>query len=215
MLTTRFNFRNLPPTLVRIVGLSLVVMFSSCATQPPRSLMDVQVGDQFILKQSIPIRANHTRHFIQFGVLSGSGFNHYEPHCRIEINTLRETASLITPDHFKIVRVALDEERIANRRKPNSQPIYMAQNNVLSVTKTDALNNQAWYALRGDNERPETMDIVHLYLQSDRQPDVLRLTCSSSLSDGNPKDAPQSYRPQLLQINAILGAVGQVIPASR
>lgn len=42
------------------------------------------------------------------------------------------------------------------------------------------------------------------------RPDVLRLTCAGRLSNGDPQDAPDSWRPDLARINAMLGSYGRI-----
>lgn len=194
---------------VSFISLAALTSLTGCSTTPPKSLMDVQAGEYFVLKQPINIPAERVRHYIQFGQLSGGGFNSYEQHCRIELYSLSQEATTIKPQRFLIERVATDEEMIALA----DQTIHFADNSAGSAfmsVQNDAtpLSNLAF----GDNQRPETMDLVHLYLTSDSQPNVYRLTCAGSLSNGAPQDAPESYRPQRKDINRILGQVGEIQP---
>lgn len=187
------------------LGLISVVALSSCAIGPPKSLIDIQAGEVFVLETPITIRANHSRSFIQFGKLTGGSFNNSEPHCRIEVRNLSEQPQTIQPERFIITHVNIDEEMIALQ----NLPIQLAMNDSIApTTMTDAASTKM-LAL-GGYERPETMDLVHLYLQSKQQPNVYRLTCSGSLSDGSPADAPRSYRPQRQQIQQILGKIGHI-----
>lgn len=188
------------------LGLITALAVSSCAIQPPKSLMDIQAGEIFVLETPITIRANHSRSFIQFGRLTGGSFDHSEPHCRIEVYSLSEQPQTIQPERFLIRHVNIDEEMIALQ----SQPMQLAMNDsIATTTMTDAVSTRT-LALGGGYERPETMDMVHLYLQSKQQPNVYRLTCAGSLSDGSPADAPRSYRPQRQQIQQILGEIGHI-----
>lgn len=194
---------------VGFVGLISLTTLSGCSTTPPKSMMNVQAGEYFVLKQPINIPAEKVRHYIQFGKLNGGGFNSYEQHCRIELYSLLEQPTTINPQSFLIDRVATGEELIA-QAKPT---IHFADNRAgleFAAVQNDAppLTTLAF----GDNQRPETMELVHLYLKSDSQPNVYRLTCAGSLSDGSLQDAPQSYRPQREEINRILGEVGEIKP---
>lgn len=186
-------------TLLSLFGLQ------ACSTQPPKSLMDIQAGEIFILKQSLVIPSGKARTFIQFGQTSMGTFNHYEPHCRMEVRNLSEQPQTIYPEEFVISRVNIGEEMIALQ----TQPIQLAQNqytdNPTMLDAPDLLN----FATMG-NDREASMDIVHFYLQSNRQANVLRLTCAGSLSNGDLRDAPGSYRPQRKEINIILGEVGKI-----
>jgi hypothetical protein len=189
------------------VLLTLITAFtlSACNTQPPKSLMDIQAGETFVLETPITIRANHSRSFIQNGVLTGGSFNRREPHCRIEVLTLSEQPQIVQPEDFNITHVNIDEEMIALR----NLPIQLAMNDSMNATTMTDASAPQLLAMGGD-ESPETMDLVHLYLKSKQQPNVYRLTCSGALSDGSPADAPRSYRPQRQQIQNILGKIGHI-----
>lgn len=201
-----FTFKNKAlKTLTGLFILSGISLLSGCALTPPKSLMDIQAGEHFVLKQPITIPAGKARQYIQFGQLSGSGFNQTEQHCRIEIYALQTQNTIIQPQSFTIKRVQLGEEMIAQRADGE---LFAANDIRLSgQIQTDVVR----LADMG-YERPETMDLVHLYLQSSSQPNVYRLTCAGALSNGDPKDAPRSYRPKREQINRILGAVGSIEP---
>lgn len=180
---------------------------SGCSLAPPKSLMDVQSGDVFELKQPVTITAGKARQYIQAGHTRG-GFDHSEPHCRLEIYALQPSPSVIAPERFAIHRVQLGEEQIAGQ----IQTLQLAQNRYQAI-RTDAA--EAVNLLAMMQERPETMDLVHLYLSSDTQPNVYRLTCAGALSNGSLMDAPRSYRPQKAAINAILGNVGHIDSAAQ
>jgi hypothetical protein len=187
------------------LGLISVFALSSCALAPPKSLMDIQAGEVFVLETPLTISPNHSRSFIQFGEVTGGSFNRREPHCRIEVRNLSEQPQTIQPERFSITRVNIDEEMIALR----NQPIQLAMNDSIApTTMTDGAS--AKMLVLGGYERSETMDLVHLYLQSKQQPNVYRLTCSGSLSNGSLADAPRSYRPQRQQIEKILGEIGHI-----
>jgi hypothetical protein len=194
---------------VAFLGLISVFALSSCALTPPKSLMDIQAGEVFVLETPLTISPNHSRSFIQFGEVTGGSFNRREPHCRIEVRNLSEQSQTIQPKRFIITQVNIDEEMIALR----NQPIQLAMNDSIApTTMTDGVS--AKMLALGGYERSETMDLVHLYLQSKQQPNVYRLTCSGSLSNGSPADAPRSYRPQRQQIEKILGEIGHIENAS-
>jgi len=194
--------KHLQGSILALMTISLM----GCSTTPPKSLMNIQAGEYFVLNQAVNIPAGKVRSFIQFGQLSGGGFNSTEKHCRIELYALSDKATTIQPERFLIERVNTGEEMIAQ----NEIAIQFAQNQYASV-KTDVMDNMT--LAFGDNQRPETMDLVHLYLKSDKQPNVYRLTCAGSLSDGTTLfDAERSSRPQREDVNRILGSVGAIQP---
>lgn len=192
-------------SILAILAVSLTSLVG-CSTTPPKSLMNIQAGEHFVLSQAVTLPAGKVRSYIQFGQLSGGGFNSTEKHCRIELYALPDKPTTIQPERFLIERVNTGEEMIAQ----NDVAIQIAQNQYASV-QTDVMPNMA--LAYGQSERPETMDLVHLYLKSDTQPNVYRLTCAGSLSNGsNLFDAERSARPQREDVNRILGSVGSIQP---
>ena len=178
---------------------SALLTLSACSLTPPKHMMDIQAGETFELKQAVAIKAQSARVYIQNGEITGAGFNRYEPHCRIEIRELSEQKSTIQTENFKISSVRIGEEAVA--ANAFSQHYAMLGFGISTAFANDSDN---------DSARVETMDYVHLYLQSDKQPNVLRLTCAGSLSNGDPMDEPRSHRPQRDKINQILGQIGAI-----
>lgn len=170
------------------------VLGTSCSTTPPASMMDIQTNSLFELKQPITIPAGKAKTFIQFGKISGQSFDRREQHCRLEINELQQHKTTIQPEKFRIHKIQIGEEQIATQRLPAGIKFAFVSN----------------ASAQADNQPPETMDYVHFYLESKTQPNVLRLTCAGALSNGNPMDAPSSYRPQRTEINQILGQIGTI-----
>ena len=174
------------------VLLLVAVLLAACQSAPPRAYSGVH---HLVLSQPVPIAPGTARTFFQHGrQLPYEAVDWYAPWCALEVRTLQPTARTVRPDRFIITRVGLDEMEVALR--PGLQLAALWKGG-------------AWLAL-GESARPQTMDAVHLYLHSDRQPDVLRLTCAGRLSDGDPQDAPESWRPDPSRINAILGRYGRL-----
>jgi len=164
--------------------------------------------NQFILNQSITIYPGSARAFIQNGALiRKSLFNRAEQHCRIEVHQIQETKTTIEADTFNIVTVSIDEEMIA-RNFNKDGGLLLASNKYLAVTSDT--ENIEQLQLAENYLPPPTMDLIHLQLASNIQPNVFRLTCAGSLSDGDPQDAPWSYRPDLTAINNVLGNIAKI-----
>ena len=196
------KIKNLLNTLAIIIPVTLI----GCSSQSIQTSLGVASGDTFVLSQVVEIPANSSRTFIQNGKLtSRNGFDHSEQHCRIEVSTLSENRQVILPEIFKITSVTTDEELIAIT---HSKPILLAANNT-NENQTDYLTFKGLIGFNSQ-ERPETMDLIHLNLRSKKQPDVMRLTCAGSLSNGDIADAPRSYRPDFESINKILGSIGYI-----
>lgn len=195
-----------------LTGLSVL---QACNLNPPKSMIDVQVGETFILKQPITIEPDSATQFIQFGEFTNrSSFSRFDQHCRLQIKMLSEKPQTIQPESFKIKKVRIGEEQIASNI--NSVMMAWANNGIQSDAQPNITAN-LWHgslaSSDSDSQRTETMDTVMLYLMPTAQnPNILRLVCAGALSDGSLGDAPRSYRPQREQINIILGAIGEIKP---
>lgn len=191
-----------------------IMAISSCASIPSGNTMDIQAGDTFTLNKPVTFAPDHARVFIQYGKQTRqSAYEKYDQHCRLEIKALKSQPQTIQPDTFEITQVRIDVEEIASQSPSQNDPIHYAMNETDYFPTSQFVQTESkWVrlSLGGDSEPPETMDIVHLYLSSKKQPNILRLTCAGSLSTGDPLDAPRSYRPQRTQINAILGSYGKI-----
>ncbi|BBP42388.1 hypothetical protein [Thiosulfativibrio zosterae] len=192
---------------IKILSALGLVLITGCSTTPPKSMMNIQTGEFFTLNQPITIAADAATQFIQFGQLSSrNGFSRFDPHCRIEIKQLSEQPQTLLPETFTISKVQIGEEQVASNALPL---LAMAQQQTL--TDLPSLEQRLLANNDSDSQRPETMDTVMLYLEpTAKNPNIFRLVCAGSLSDGSLKDAPRSYRPQRTQINDILGSLGKV-----
>ncbi|SIO10893.1 hypothetical protein SAMN05443662_1491 [Sulfurivirga caldicuralii] len=178
---------------MRLLTLFLAALIlAGCQSTSPRPYAGIK---HFMLEKPVAIAAGTTRTFFQQGVAKPyMAVDWYAPWCALEVRTLKETATTVQPDTFAITRVQLDEMEVAVR--PGVQLAALWKGGVALAL--------------GGQERPQTMDAVHLYLHSPRQPNVLRLTCAGRLSDGDPQDAPDSWRPDPARINTILGPYGRL-----
>jgi len=188
-----------------IVGIFLSL--TACFSLTMKQYDDLNTNQRFVLNKPLTIAANSARSYIQNGQRLGSGgFNHREQHCRLEVKNLSDKQQIIHPESFKISSIEIDEEMIAQNK---SKQIQLAMNDYAQVQSDVPLLTPINLA-DSTTERQETMDLVHLNLTSSTQPNVMRLTCSGSLSNGDLQDAPESYRPDLKQINHILGDVAHI-----
>lgn len=180
-----------------LIATSLMLFGCSHFASPRHS--DIQPGATFVLQTPIEISAGHTRRFIQQGELTTrSGFDRSLQHCRLEVRELSEQTQIVTPDRFEVTRVRYDSERIAQ-----TMPVMLASNLSIGI----GLNFGTQLGFNNDAP-PEIMELVEFRLHSDKQPNVMRLVCASSLSDGHPIDYPHNQRPNLKQIKLILGELG-------
>lgn len=193
-------------SLALIIGLSL----TACSLTPPKTMMNVQTNDTLQLNQTLTVPANTTRVFIQYGkVTTRHGFNRQDQHCELEVNQIKDHEQHVLPDHFTITKVRIGNEMVASRSTRN-QSVLLAQADTGVMSDTQV----PWQNLMVsdlDNNRAETMDTVMLYLKpTHNNPNIFRLTCAGSLSNGDLQDAPRSYRPEKTEINTILGSIGHL-----
>jgi len=178
--------------ILLVIGTAFLTGCSAFETaqSPP-----AQPGQTFVLEHAIDILPQQARRFIQHQQLrTRSELDERYPHCRIEVRTLRDQIYRIEPDHFRITRVRNDVEAIAH----NKSPLMLA-----SITLPA-------YLAFADDGPAEVMELVMLYLDSPKQPDVLRLVCAGKRSDGNPMDYPDALRPDLARINQLMSGWGTV-----
>lgn len=192
---------------INILSLSLItgaiLSISACSMTPPKHMMDVQAGENITLNEPLTIRAGSARVYIQNGQITGGSFNQYEPHCRLEIQQLREENSTIQPDIFSIERVQIGEELVAQRKLPQILAQIGFDTNSLNQTAHAEDSDQ-------DSTRVETFDYVHFYINSKKQNNLLRFTCAGALGNGGSFDPPKTHTPQREDINEILGKVASI-----
>ncbi|WP_177418645.1 hypothetical protein [endosymbiont of Lamellibrachia barhami] len=122
------------------------------------------VGTTIVLKASLFVPAGQTRVYLQGGaVVSKAKMDRYLPNCNFEIRTLSEDAQEIRPESFIVSRL---------------------QREMAQVVMLDAPLLVAGLNLAGlDGGVPMVFRGVHLWISSDIQPEVMRLTCRGVLED--------------------------------
>jgi hypothetical protein len=193
-----------------LAALASTSFISACSLTPPKSMMDVASGDQFQLNQAITFKPGQLTQYIQFGQLtSKNGFNRYSQHCDIELNAISDKTQILSPETFTVSKVRIGDQLIAQANLPRAINIAQADIGIQSDAQLSSWNS----LLATNTNQVATMDSVDVYLKPTTQnPNILRLTCAGSLSNGDLQDAPESYRPETKQINAILGDIGKIIP---
>ncbi len=102
------------------------------------------------LNKEFPIRPDRTNEYIQNGEITL--FEHvseYHPFCKLELRKLADSARVIQPDSFSVSRI-YQETEFAGFRK---------------------------MMLAGDGSSGLIMSTTYLYLQSEKQPGIFRLSC--------------------------------------
>jgi len=164
----------------------LSTLFSGCAThqqyETALSYGRIVAGSRITLHQELVIPANQVRLFLQRGQVLTNNFDQYYPHCNFEIRTLSDHAWSIVPDEFLVTRVRQGFEEVVSLK-----PIKVA---ALGATAL-------YYAVY-----PMVSRYIHLYLASERQPDVMRLTCHGAFDE-----LPDADLPTVDEIGEALGGL--------
>ena len=122
----------------------------------------VPPGTRLLLKQPITIAPEQVGVWLQDGqAMPYSGVRVYYPHCKFESRRRLSTAQSITPDEFIVTRVSRTMTQAV--RAPSEGPGVYASLALHADMSSDGPSVQAF--------------ITQMDLGSDRQPDIMRLTC--------------------------------------
>lgn len=141
-------------------------------------------GSTITLNQALTIPRNAARVFMQNGrIMSKGGMNSYYPHCNFEVRQVSDGSARIEPDRFLVTGFRLGYTHVVDR----PQPVIVAS---LSLADEDA------------GGPPPMNRYVHYLLESERQPDVMRLTCHGGFAE----EFEATY-PSLSEIREVLGDI--------
>lgn len=153
----------------KIVALVVTVLLLSACQQlaerderSPRSRL--AVGDSLVLTEALQVPAGHTRVFLQHGKVVGKvRLRRYEPHCNFEVRSVSDGLFTIEPDHFVITGRLDDEVEIVRWEKPR----HFAANVILADV----------------DSMPQLNRMVRYSLLSERQPEVMYMSCYGGFDD--------------------------------
>ncbi len=122
----------------------------------------VPAGSRVILNQSLTVRPDQTGVLLQEGKVVPPGqLRTYDPHCKLELRTLAARERAIAPDEFVVTRAARGQEHSVDTGARRYAALAVGR--LMSVT---------------DDNTPSIRAFVdRMYLGSDKQPDVFRLSC--------------------------------------
>lgn len=142
--------RGLPIVLITLLAAGC----QTTAHDPNSPYFLVSAGSRLVLNEPLTIPASRASVFIQDGKIISTlnGVNQYYPYCRLETNTVRDSATRIAPDTFIVTR--------ANRR-------------------IDYVGIDVQFALVGGDDAGTGFwtPVTSLSLHSATQPDVRSLAC--------------------------------------
>ncbi len=147
-----------------ILTLPLILMITTltaCQSTPlliaGTPFTEVPLNSHLMLNQELDIAPGQVAVYIQNGkIIPAENIKQRQPNCKFEINTIEDTARKVMPDKFKIDRFILDSNFVSSGK------ILLAGLGIMHVSGGSA-----------------TAEIytTELFLHSDKQPDVLRLSC--------------------------------------
>ncbi|MFO8005660.1 hypothetical protein [Thioalkalivibrio sp.] len=180
--------------MTRLLAVLLAATLVGCtameATRDPASpFFVIPEGSMIELHQPLEIRPGTARIWLQRGRVA-AGQDWYAPSCNLEIRTLdREHSQTVAPGSFVIRRVQQMEERV-ERPHPEVQLAAVGFSGGLRMGGYDDGGMMGMW--RG----------YHLWLESEEQPDVLRMTCMGAFAD------PWEVRPPSLEdLRGIFGDI--------
>jgi len=150
---------------MKIVALlPLCLLLTACQTTGPLDENSpshlLPSGSRLVLKQELTIPAHSVSILLQGGhEVSNRDLERYQPHCRLEIQDMREIAQVVTADEFVVRRAFRDTKSSARTGLMKTALRYAAEGPTYFVFRTV------------------------LDLHSERQPQVRSLTCQQW---GNP-----------------------------
>jgi len=152
----------------------VLVVLAGCAGsgtlyEPASALFGA--GATVELQRDLEIPADRTRVFFQRGkLLPGGSFDQYYPSCDLEVRTLQPEAQLVEKDRFMVTRVEYGQEAVARVEGEALQ--------VAAIGIGIGSGGGLWWD-RGES----IFRYVRIWLHSERQPDVMRLTCRGAWED--------------------------------
>ncbi|MEW8030182.1 MAG: hypothetical protein AB2792_05750 [Candidatus Thiodiazotropha sp.] len=147
------------------------------------------VGSKLVLMQEVAIEPGTARTFLQRGKTTTLGdFNRYHANCNFEVENLSDNVQTIRPDTFIVKKVQRLMTEVV--RHDNRPPGFLTVE-------------------YGDPSSPMVTHGYHLWLSSDKQPDVMRMTCRGAFDD-----LSRSEPPSINEIREALGKIAELVLAA-
>ncbi len=146
--------------------------------QPP-------VNSRFQIHQPITIPADRASVFIQEGKTRGGSFNHFIPHCRLEVRHVGEKPQVVQPGKFTVTKVHRELPPVVALK-----PVHYADSGASSGDSGVSM---------------DLIYVIYMRLSSEEQPNVLNITCGGSTDD------PSAVAPPSIEdIRKTLGSLASL-----
>jgi hypothetical protein len=174
----------IPLFLLFISGLLAGCNNTSVVGDTSSRFFDMPVGSTFTLNREITILPHSTSTYVQFARTGPDlRVNTYHPNCRFEVFSISESERVVKPDVFTVTRVVNQFEQVSLDGVRYAGPIIVA-----------------------DDGGPMFYNyMTTMYLKSEKQPDVFRITCQVW---------DYIYNETYLSIDQMREAVGDVFTIS-
>jgi hypothetical protein len=124
----------------------------------------IPVGSRLVLNKPIEIAPTSATVRLQFGkIVSRWDSQDFEPLCVFESRIVGEKAQVIEPDSFEIIRVRRDYNPLSAQAEPHARPVGSF----------------------GGNGGARFYYKTELFLRSDKQPQILVMTCQHAWETGS------------------------------
>ena len=146
--------------LVTIIFIAVTTACSPALVRDPSSpFYTITVGSVLQLNQPVEFAPQQVSVFMQHGrLLAEALLDRYQPYCKLELYPMSEAARRVAPDSFVIEKV-VDETELTTQSPADPAAGLLAS--LMLVSDTPSIYTYA----------------THLYLHSDIQPEVYRLSC--------------------------------------
>jgi len=152
-------------------------------------------GGELILHRDLTVPPGTAQVYFQRGEVV-HGRNLYVPSCGLEVADVRETPQIVRADRFTITRAGIGRDEYLT-----AAPRHLA---ALGI---GVRMGGLWVGR--DDGAPMVMYVIAMALESERQPNVLNLTCRSALDD-----PAYVERLTIQDMQSALGAVATLRPAA-
>lgn len=155
------------------------------------------VGGSVVLNRALTVPPGSARVFLQRGeVVAKQDLHLYTPSCDFEVYDVLEADQVIEPDRFAITRAG-----VGMREWVLQGPVYLA-----AASGAIGLGGGMNWVARDDGA-PMVMYTWEMQLRSERQPNVLKLTCRGEMGDPG-----RIEKTTLQEMRTALGGVADLNP---
>jgi len=130
----------------------LSLLITACQSLPPINSADTESPAVLTvtLNRDFPIRPDRSNEYIQHGeIMYFESISQYYTHCKLELREIADIERIIKPQTFNVTRMYRQEDFVGFRKM----------------------------MLAGDGSSGLIMSTTYLFLQSEKQPDIFRLSC--------------------------------------